>query len=330
MSNKKVNQVKKLKVGDSVAKGILLYLADAYNETTNQCNPSQDTIAEDLEINRSTVHRKLKFLEENGFIKPLETLRFQATNYILSCCTLQHDTFNTTPRNVADVNTNKITHRVALVNTTEATQTSTKESTHIEPHTNARVRDESDTTENESNETTLPTENADKNFLSRVPNIFEMNKLENDERFAAFRDAVDEGLSSRMNITTLPAHVDTLKNLEWLFINKFTVTEILECYDEKHKERTIFCQCVPKGEQCSTHWRKSKITSKILVEEIADWKLQRGVTTNDEATPKPKQNFDACPDCKGKGYIDIDRMNVRICQHPHLQALAKKIEELVA
>lgn len=50
------------------AKIVLYWLADHYNEKTGLCFPSLKTLAEECEMNRSTVLRHLDALEEMGFI----------------------------------------------------------------------------------------------------------------------------------------------------------------------------------------------------------------------------------------------------------------------
>lgn len=46
-----------------------MYLLKRINQTTGQCNPSIETIAEDLEYSRSTVIRALNGLEKNGYFE---------------------------------------------------------------------------------------------------------------------------------------------------------------------------------------------------------------------------------------------------------------------
>ena len=75
---------KQIKVGDSVAKSIFLYLCECLNEKTGQCNPSQQTIADDLELSVMSVIRKMKILEKNGLIvrqKKRHGLKVIGTSY---------------------------------------------------------------------------------------------------------------------------------------------------------------------------------------------------------------------------------------------------------
>lgn len=77
-------QARKVKIGDSIAKGIYLYLAECFNEQTAQCNPSQETIAEELEVSLPSVKRKLKYLTQIGLILPAKKTknnRRTGTNY---------------------------------------------------------------------------------------------------------------------------------------------------------------------------------------------------------------------------------------------------------
>ncbi len=118
MSIKLVEQASKVKVGNSVAKSILMYLALRYNDSNGQCNPSQETIAADLEINRTTVTRWITFLEANNFISrtPIkEKGRFRSFNYSLPCCSVQHGKSNSCSLQHGETDTNKAT--VALTNT---------------------------------------------------------------------------------------------------------------------------------------------------------------------------------------------------------------------
>lgn len=69
MSVTKLAQVLKTPMNDPIAKFTLLVLADHYNDSTGQCYPSVDTIAEIVGCNRRTVLRKLKELEQAGYIQ---------------------------------------------------------------------------------------------------------------------------------------------------------------------------------------------------------------------------------------------------------------------
>ncbi len=94
MSNALVTQVRKLTVGQPLAKYILLYLADCHNPKFG-CFPSQVTIAADLELSVQSVRRHLLYLEKKGFIKRTfsqESGRIQRTNYDLLIPTESRDT----------------------------------------------------------------------------------------------------------------------------------------------------------------------------------------------------------------------------------------------
>lgn len=68
MSIKAVGWAFDQKLGDPMAKLTLLALADHYNESSGDAWPSIDRLMEYTEASRSTVIRKLKLLEERGFI----------------------------------------------------------------------------------------------------------------------------------------------------------------------------------------------------------------------------------------------------------------------
>lgn len=132
MSVNLVNKIKKIKVGNPTAKSILLYLADVFDEKTGRCNPSQDQIANHLELNRATVSRKLAFLEEKGFIKRegiREKGRFYSYNYALPCDFVQHEQSNTKKITRTETNTVTVTppphtpHKEYIINTTHTTNT---------------------------------------------------------------------------------------------------------------------------------------------------------------------------------------------------------------
>jgi DNA-binding MarR family transcriptional regulator len=69
-------------------KVVLWFLSDCHNGHTGQCNPRQDTLADECEMSRSTVNLHLAKLEELGLIKRIpkidpKTNRQRATDYIL-------------------------------------------------------------------------------------------------------------------------------------------------------------------------------------------------------------------------------------------------------
>ncbi len=68
MSHKAVNwalEQKHLKPGPWI---VLIQLADRHNKDTKQCNPDQNTLAEDCNMSRATVNRHLDDLEALGLI----------------------------------------------------------------------------------------------------------------------------------------------------------------------------------------------------------------------------------------------------------------------
>lgn len=56
------------KVGDPLAKLLLIALADRADKETNQCWPSYARLCADTEMSMATVTRKLSYLEEHSFI----------------------------------------------------------------------------------------------------------------------------------------------------------------------------------------------------------------------------------------------------------------------
>lgn len=56
-------------IPDARAKLILLAIADAHNEGTGQCNPSQTVLAQKASCSRRTVISKIQWLENQGWIK---------------------------------------------------------------------------------------------------------------------------------------------------------------------------------------------------------------------------------------------------------------------
>jgi hypothetical protein len=86
MSIEKSKQAKKIRVGNHYAKVILLYLADCHNSETGRCDPTQETIAADLETSRDSVIRGLGLLDDLGLIsrvKIREAGRVVGTNFDL-------------------------------------------------------------------------------------------------------------------------------------------------------------------------------------------------------------------------------------------------------
>lgn len=75
------------KIADPLAKFLLLLLADRHNGDTGECFPSIPRLTEDSGMSRSTVIRKLQWLQEAGFVTPVARTRnggSQASNnYVL-------------------------------------------------------------------------------------------------------------------------------------------------------------------------------------------------------------------------------------------------------
>lgn len=89
MSHKATNWAVSVRGIPATAKVVLWHLADRHNKETGRCDPSQDLLAEDCEISRSTLNNHLNLLEEKGFIKRIQrvnsaTKRQQSTAYILN------------------------------------------------------------------------------------------------------------------------------------------------------------------------------------------------------------------------------------------------------
>jgi len=57
------------KIGDPLAKLLLVALADRADKDTGQCWPSLARLCEDTEMSMATVTRRLHYLEEGGFIR---------------------------------------------------------------------------------------------------------------------------------------------------------------------------------------------------------------------------------------------------------------------
>ena len=71
---------------------LLWQLADRHNKDTKRCDPSQEGLAEDLEMSRASVNRHLDELEQRGLIRRVSgidprTKRQLRTSYILGCDT---------------------------------------------------------------------------------------------------------------------------------------------------------------------------------------------------------------------------------------------------
>jgi DNA-binding HxlR family transcriptional regulator len=69
---------------------VLVYLADCHNRQTKRCDPSQELLASECEMSRSTLNLHLKTLEEGGFIRRVQrsnarTKRQKSTLYVLGC-----------------------------------------------------------------------------------------------------------------------------------------------------------------------------------------------------------------------------------------------------
>lgn len=69
---------------------LLWQLADRHNKDTKRCDPSQDGLAEDCEMSRSSVVRHLEELERRGLIQRVtgvhpRTKRQLRTSYLLGC-----------------------------------------------------------------------------------------------------------------------------------------------------------------------------------------------------------------------------------------------------
>lgn len=67
---------------------VLVYLADCHNRHTKRCDPSQELLASECEMSRSTLNVHLKSLEEGGYIRRVQrsnsrTKTQKSTLYIL-------------------------------------------------------------------------------------------------------------------------------------------------------------------------------------------------------------------------------------------------------
>lgn len=72
----------------ATAKVVLWHLADRHNKDSGRCDPSQDLLASDCEISRSSLNNQLNALEKAGLIKRIQrsngkTKRKKTTHYIL-------------------------------------------------------------------------------------------------------------------------------------------------------------------------------------------------------------------------------------------------------
>lgn len=74
------------KIGDPLAKLLLLALADRADKETGQCWPSLGRLAEDTEMSSATVARKLNYLEERQLIQRTQRTA-TSTLYTLPCLT---------------------------------------------------------------------------------------------------------------------------------------------------------------------------------------------------------------------------------------------------
>ena len=68
MSLRALTWAKQQRVGDPIAKLVLLCLADAMNAHHEYAFPSQARLADECECSRQTVNKKLAWLEEKGFV----------------------------------------------------------------------------------------------------------------------------------------------------------------------------------------------------------------------------------------------------------------------
>lgn len=73
MSIQMVGWVLDQEVKDPIAKLCLISIANAHNTSTGQCNPAYSVIAHEASCERRTAIRKVKWLEENGYIEVIES-----------------------------------------------------------------------------------------------------------------------------------------------------------------------------------------------------------------------------------------------------------------
>jgi len=76
-------KVIKEKIPDCYAKWLMVVLADYANEETHKCWPSLTTIEERTSMNRSTITRKLNWLEEEGYVTRQRGNNKRSTVYTL-------------------------------------------------------------------------------------------------------------------------------------------------------------------------------------------------------------------------------------------------------
>ena len=83
MSFKHMAWAMEVRVGDPLAKLLLVALADRSDKETGQCWPSIARLCEDTEMSRASVTRRLCYLEDKGFIQRTQRDQ-QSTLYTLS------------------------------------------------------------------------------------------------------------------------------------------------------------------------------------------------------------------------------------------------------
>jgi len=89
VSHKATNWAVSVRGIPAAAKVVLWHLADRHNKDTGRCDPSQDLLASDCEISRSSLNNQLKTLEDAGLITRIArinsaTKRQENTAYILN------------------------------------------------------------------------------------------------------------------------------------------------------------------------------------------------------------------------------------------------------
>ncbi len=88
MSHDATNWAVKVRGIPPAAKVVLWHLADRHNKDNGRCDPSQDRLADDCEVSRSSLNNQLRILEQGGLIKRVQrsnsdTKRKKTTHYIL-------------------------------------------------------------------------------------------------------------------------------------------------------------------------------------------------------------------------------------------------------
>ena len=83
MSFKHMAWAMEVRIGDPLAKLLLVALADRSDKETGQCWPSIARLCEDTEMSKASVTRRLFFLEQKGFIQRTQRDQ-QSTLYTLS------------------------------------------------------------------------------------------------------------------------------------------------------------------------------------------------------------------------------------------------------